>query len=154
MSGPRYSYQQTEPRVVYTYALGIGLASLIVWLIWGARVSSPVFSFGGLYLLFARAPFMSLITQIDREFLTAQYWLGVPKKQIPVDRILSAKPVTNPRWSRRGGPQRLWSEGLWSYGVWGVDAVEVRYRGEQGEDAAFRIATDDAEGLLEALERR
>ena len=34
MSAPHYSNQQTEPRVVYTYALGLGLASLIIWLIW------------------------------------------------------------------------------------------------------------------------
>jgi hypothetical protein len=149
----RYEYQQIEPRVVYTYALGLGLAALIIWLIWGARVSSPVFSFGGLYLLLFRAPFMSLITRVDGEALTAQYWLGVPQRRIPVDRITSVEAVVNPRWTRRGGPQRIWAEGLWSYSVWGTDAVEVRYRDEQGDDAAFRIGTDDVEGLVAALGR-
>ncbi len=154
MNTQHYSYQQTEPRVVYTYALGLGLASLLVWLIWGAEVSSPVFSFGGLYLMVARAPFMSLITQLDNESLTVQYWLGVPRKQIQIDRIVSAEPAANPRWTRRGGPQRIWSERLWSFGVWGVEAVEVRFRDDEGANAAFRIATDDVEGLLAALERR
>ncbi len=147
-----YEHQQTEPKVVYLYAVGLGLATALAWFVWGPLVSGPAFAFGGLYLLFARAPFLSMLTGCTRETLTIQYWLGWPRRTIPMERVRAAREVKNPSWSARGGAHRIWSDGLWSYSVWGVDAIEVTYTDDRGEEAALRVGTDDVKGLLAAIE--
>jgi hypothetical protein len=148
---PRYEHQQIDPKGVFGFAVLFGVVAAIAWFVWGPVVSMPVFSIGGLYLLIARAPFMSLLTELDATSLTVQFWLGIPRRQIPTDHITGARAVTNPKWASRGGVHRIWSDGLWSYSVWGVEAVEVRFRDEQQGEAALRIGTDDVEGLLTAL---
>ena len=69
-----------------------------------------------------------------------------------MERVRSARLVQNPSWSSRGGVHRIWSDDLWSYSVWGVDAVEVTYLDDEGKEIGFRIGTDDAERVLEAIE--
>jgi len=90
--------------------------------------------------------FSALTVEVDRDAIRLRLGIGLVRKTIPLTRVQSWSPVSNPwyvGWGIRLGP------GYWMWNVSGLSAVEIVY--EDGR--RFRIGTDEPEELSRAIER-
>lgn len=85
-----------------------------------------------------------LTTRVDEVALEVTFTFGWPSKRIDRRDIVSHEIVRNPFWYGFG--VRYIGRG-WMWNVWGLDAVELQLTSGK----RFRIGTDDAAGLDEAL---
>lgn len=92
--------------------------------------------------------FSSLGSSVDEARIKVAFRFGWPAREIPIGSVLSHGAVRNKWWYGFG--IRAYPGG-WMYNVWGLDAVEVRYDTGDGPKA-FRIGTDDPEGLVRAID--
>ena len=91
-----------------------------------------------------------LRTEVDRKAVTIGFTFGWPKREIPLASITSVEQLRNKWW--HGWGIRLIPGGM-LYSVSGLDAVEIRYHDKRkGKDRMFRAGTDDAAGLVAAIE--
>ncbi|MFC1682718.1 hypothetical protein ACFL0G_00730 [Candidatus Zixiibacteriota bacterium] len=88
--------------------------------------------------------FGSLTVEIDQEYLTARFGPGLIRKTIPLRHIVAHQQVRS-HWLSGWGVRRI--SGGWMFNVSGLDAVELLLQ----DGGKFRIGTDDAQGLTEAL---
>lgn len=93
------------------------------------------------------AGFGSLAVRVDEEAVKLRFGVGLIRRTIALDRIVSAARVRNRWWY--GWGIRLTPHG-WLWNVSGLDAVELRLT----DGKLFRIGTGDPEGLQGALEAR
>ncbi|MEM9202324.1 MAG: hypothetical protein AAGC53_11710 [Actinomycetota bacterium] len=93
--------------------------------------------------------FATLNTVVDRGQVRVTFTGPWPRRSIPVSSIRQHEVVRN-RWWHGWGIRRI--PGGWMYSVWGLDAVEILYRDpKKGRDVLFRVGTNDAEGLADAI---
>ncbi len=90
--------------------------------------------------------FGSLKIRVEETSVQLSFGIGLIRRSIPMDRIVSADPVRNRWWYGFG--IRLTPRG-WLWNIQGLDAVELTYT--NGEH--FRIGTADPEGLAGAIRR-
>lgn len=89
--------------------------------------------------------FYALTVEIDTEQLRFWFGLGVIRKQIPIQEIVSCKSVRN--FWLCGWGIRWWGHG-WLYNVSGFKAVEL----ELTSGKRLRIGTDEPERLSAAIQ--
>lgn len=88
--------------------------------------------------------FSILTVRVDATHVSVAFTLGFPSFRVALADIESVEAVRNKSW---------WGIGLrkipggWMYNAWGLDAIELTRRGA----GAFRIGTDDPEGLAYAV---
>jgi hypothetical protein len=107
------------------------------WDLWGIGIVILV------YLVVINFTFLRI--QIDKQYLSWHFGIGIPRKTILLSDIESVKQVRN-RWWYGWGIRKLLSGG-WLYNVYGLDAVEVITR--QGK--IVRLGTDEPKQLKKAL---
>ena len=88
--------------------------------------------------------FYALTVEIDSERIRFRFGIGVVRKSIPLEHIVSCKPVQN-HWFCGWGI-RWWGRG-WLYNVSGFQAVEL----ELNTGKRLRIGTDEPESLVQAI---
>lgn len=97
-----------------------------------------------LILLICLLLFYQLTVEITDTRLRFRFGLGLIRKTIPLDQIVSAVPVRN-SWLAGWGIHHVGSG--WLYNVSGMDAVEIEL--ESGKK--LRIGTDEPKQLTEAI---
>ena len=96
-------------------------------------------------LVILMACFSWLAVSVQREGIKLSFGIGLVRRTIPYERIVSTTIVRNKWWY--GWGIRLSPHG-WMWNLSGLDAVELLY--EDGK--AFRIGTDDPKGLKRAID--
>lgn len=96
-------------------------------------------------LVILMACFSWLTVSVQREGIKLSFGIGLVRRTIPYERIVSTTIVRNKWWY--GWGIRLSPHG-WMWNLSGLDAVELLY--EDGK--AFRIGTDDPKGLKRAID--
>ena len=86
------------------------------------------------------------VTVADGQVVAA-FGFGKPHRAIDLADVIEVRAVRNSWWN--GWGVRKIRNG-WMYNVWGLDAVQL----ELSSGKAFRIGTDDPEGLVAALSQR
>lgn len=102
-------------------------------------------AFGALFLLCA-ALFGWLRTEVDADEIRLTLGVGLLRRRMARKEITEARRVRN-AWYYGWGIRKIRNGWMWN--VSGLDAVELL----RGGGRAFRIGTDDPEGLLAALGR-
>lgn len=145
MATPRYAHRQVSTVLIvfmvllFTFTF-IALAIDGSWLLGAVMIVLYL----AIYSLFSQ-----LRTEVTSTTVTATFGFGWPKRTIPLKDIESHEQVRN-RWWYGLGIRAI--PGGMLYAVWGLDAVEIHYRDKKkNRDRMFRIGTDDAEGLAEAI---
>ncbi len=97
-------------------------------------------------VLFILVSFWSLHVQLDEKNLRIKFSYGIYKRKFPLNEIVSAKAVKNPRYTGRG--IRRWiGRKMRIYNVSGFNAVEIQM--EDGK--IYRIGTDEPKKLEQAI---
>jgi hypothetical protein len=91
--------------------------------------------------------FATLTVKVDDRLIEIRFGPGVVRKGFPLKDVAACRAVKNP-WYYGWGIHL--SQRGWVYNVSGLSAVELRM--ENGR--TYRIGTDDAEGLVKAIEER
>lgn len=135
-------YQHTQIGTVTVVAFGvIVLIMLLVGIGTGdlrhLLILPPLLGIG--------AVFARLTIRIDHRTLQASFGWGWPRKQVPLDRIESARVVRNPWYYGYG--IHLTPRGV-LYNTSGSGGVEVRLRSGK----RFRLGSDQPEALCRAIE--
>lgn len=97
-------------------------------------------------VLFILVSFWSLHVHIDQKYLRIKFSYGIFKKNFPLDEIVSAKAVQNPRYTGWGIRRRIGHK-IWIYNVSGFDAVEIQLKNGKH----YRIGTDEPKKLEQAI---
>lgn len=92
--------------------------------------------------------FHSLTVSVDEEGVEIALGNRWIKRSVPLEAIEAARVVRNP--SLTGWGLRRTGD-TWTYSVGGREAVELELR---GTDTCIRIGSNDAQGLLEAIQVR
>jgi len=141
------TYQHTQPGILVRYMMG-GMLLLVAGIAaeagggpasTGLWIAVPILAV--LLILFH-----SLTATIDERELLVSFGPGLIRKRFCLAEIQGASQVRN-RWYYGWGI-RLTPSG-WMYNVSGYDAVEL----ELASGKRFRVGTDDAKGLIAALEK-
>jgi hypothetical protein len=136
-------YKHTQVGYVILAALGAGLL-FILWLMLNSGFSGV-----GLIVLVILALclglFATLTVELDEEKLMLRFGPGLIRKVIWLKDIAACRVVKNP-WYYGWGIKLI--PGGWLFNVSGLWAVEVQLKNGR----RYRIGTDDAEGLAQALE--
>ncbi len=135
-------YQHTQIGYFVIVALGIALLCIAYLLTiyafnWIAFAVLIVLGVG-------LALFATLTVEIDQDVLEVQFGPGLIRKAFPLKDIESCQVVENPWYY--GWGIRLTPHG-WLYNVSGSRAVELKMKSGR----KYRIGTDDAEGLGQAV---
>lgn len=88
--------------------------------------------------------FMSLTVTVDSSSVRLSFGVGLIRRRIPLERIVSASAVRNSWWYGLG--IRLTPHG-WMWNIHGLDAVQLTY----SNGKHFRIGTADPESLCSAI---
>ena len=145
----RYSYTQRGYGAAIVLGCAYGFVALLMGVIGiSERERSLVWiTLAGLTALFVVIGIMCTVLriQVDRRELRWSFGLGFPAYRLPLDEVETIRIVPNNFVTGYG--VRLMPGGV-LYNVGGKRALEITRR-EQGR---IRIATDDPEGLLAAIE--
>lgn len=131
----------------------IGTLLLLPTIVAVVVAAAVAVSSGGHALAVAVAVFLGVIASqftvltvtVEPGAIRVAFGPGWIRRIIPTDRIAGVRTVRNRWWY--GWGIRLTPHG-WLWNVQGLDAVEIRYR----DGGAFRIGTDDPDGLRRAIE--
>jgi hypothetical protein len=137
-------YQHTQLGTLTIVALTIG----IIFSLWfSIKTQWSAVAIGVLAILTLFLPlFYSLSVTVTPEAIRCSFGVGLISRTIAIDHIQEAYPVRNPwyfGWGIRAIP------GGWMFNVSGLDAVELKLK----SNGKFRIGTDDAVGLLSAIQQ-
>lgn len=97
------------------------------------------------FLVLLMACFSWLTVRVSSQSVDLVFGLGWVKRSIPIKRIVAADVVQNKWWY--GWGIRLTPHG-WMWNIAGKDAVELLY----ADGKAFRVGTDDPQGLKKAID--
>ena len=144
-------YKHTQIGYLMIYVIGSAVAIEIIFLA-GFPLSLelpieifPVIGLGVIAsLTFCLLLFYKLVVEIKDGFLKFRFGLGLIRKKIHLDDIISAKPVRNRWWF--GWGIHCTGNG-WLYNVSGLDAVEIQMQSGK----KMRIGTDQPKKLAEAI---
>jgi len=138
-------YQHTQNGYVIIIAL-IAI-SILFGIILTQIGFNPLVIFFMIFILFILASFGSLHVTVDEKYLRIKFgYLGIFRKQFPLDDIASAKTVRN-RWYYGWGVRIWFWPRMWIYNVSGFDAVEIIMKSGK----RYRIGTDQPEELDQAI---
>jgi len=137
-------YHRTQIGWAVIVAVDLSIVLIIVLMAFTEFSWIPVIV--ALILGLATFLFASLTVEIDEEFLTVRFGLGLIGKTIPLRLIVGYQPIRN-HWYHGWGIRKV-PDG-WMYNVSGLDAVELRLQ----DGSAFRVGTNDPQGLIEAIGR-
>jgi hypothetical protein len=131
------------------FVIIIALAATILFLVYLSMVMgfNPVAMAVLILLLAGLALFGTLTVKVDERLIEIQFGPGVVRKGFPLKDVAACRAVKNPWYY--GWGIHLTQRG-WLYNVSGLSAVELRMKNGR----TYRIGTDDAEGLVRAIEER
>ena len=121
------------------------LLAIVIFLIVVTGIT-PLFIGVLAFLAVALGVFATLTVVVDNKAITAEFYLGLPRKTIAVREVAHYRIVRNPwyyGWGVRYTPHG------WLYRVSGSAAIEI----ESKRGRRFRIGTDEPERFAEAIER-
>jgi|SRR5690606_850586 len=137
----RYRHTQRGWPTLVALAAGLGLLGDHV----RRHGLTPGLALAGGAAIGAGIIFSRLTLEVTDAVLRASFGAGWPRKEVPLEEIVSAVPVRNPWWYGWG---IRWTPSGWLWNVAGLDAVEIRLR--SGE--RFRLGTDEPVALARAVE--
>jgi hypothetical protein len=131
------------------FVIIIALAATILFLVYLSMVMgfNPVAMAVLILLLAGLGLFGTLTVKVDEGLIEIQFGPGVVRKGFPLKDVAACRAVKNPWYY--GWGIHLTQQG-WVYNVSGLSAVELRMKNGR----TYRIGTDDAEGLVRAIEER
>lgn len=132
------------------YGFLILIPTLLLTLILGGigTVTANIFLFSlGLVFLLITTLFYRLVVTVTESAVRLQFGIGLIRKTIPLESIVSAEPVRNSWWY--GWGIRIYPKG-WLFNIAGLDAVELQMK----RGPRLRIGTNDPVGLTGALQTR
>ena len=107
---------------------------------------NPVFIVALVVFAVALGAFASLTVVVDRNRIFVEFFLGIPCKTLPLNRVIACRIVRIPwyyGWGVRYTPRG------WLYRVSGFSAVEIELSGGKH----FQIGTDEPAALARAVEQ-
>ncbi len=139
----RYRHNQTGWLTIVLFLLvlipiGVAYVATKLWLL---------LLFAAFFLILL-ALFFSLQTVIEKDQLRVSFGIGLISRTIALGDVRAARAVRN-KWYYGWGIRYLGPDG-WMFNIAGLDAVELEFKSGK----KFRIGTDDATGLLAAINPR
>jgi len=141
---PVYTHTQTGTAIIFT--LGFALFGITLGLF--AVGATGLWLIPAFVLALAILLFHSLTVIVDDEVVEVALGNRWIRREVPVNRIMSARRVRNPI-SLGWGLRKVGD--LWSYAVSGRDAVEIELI---GDPTIIRIGTDEPDELEAAIRIR
>lgn len=136
------SYKHTQ--IGYLLIIALGTAALLI----GRLTIITGFNPGAIFLLILMilflAVFATLTVEVNDQSIDIQFGIGVIRKHFPLKDIQSYRAVKNP-WNYGWGIHLI--PGGWIFNVSGWESVELQIKNGR----KYRIGTDDAQGLLDAV---
>ena len=132
----------------------IAVLALFAWTYMTTAAEPPSYDSGNNLLttttmtlvLFILTSFTTLQVYINKKQLWIKFGYGVYKQKFPLDEIISAKIVRNPRYT--GWGIRRWiGRKMRIFNVSGFDAVEIQMKNGK----IYRIGTDEPKALEQAI---
>lgn len=145
-SAPRPVYVHTQTGTALIFTLGFALMGITLGMA-GSHLDR-YWVLPALVLALVILLFHSLTVSVDDEAVEIALGNRWIKRRVPLHGIVEARRVRNP--SLTGWGLRRTGD-TWIYAVGGKDAVELELR---GTSTCIRIGSDDADGLLEAIQVR
>jgi len=145
-SPPRAPYVHTQTGTMLIFTLGFALMGITLGMAGSHLDRYWVLPAGILAVIILL--FHSLTVSVDEETVEVALGNRWIKKSIPLAMIDSARLVQNP--SLTGWGLRRTGD-TWTWAVGGREAVELELK---GTSTCLRIGSDDASGLLEAIQLR
>lgn len=135
-------------RIQYGFLILVPTGFLTLFLGGIGTVTANYFLFGlGVLFLLITALFYRLVVTVTESTVQLRFGIGLIRKTIPLEAVVSAEPVRNSWWY--GWGIRVYPKG-WLFNIAGLDAVELQMK----HGPRFRIGTDDPVGLTGAVQAR
>jgi hypothetical protein len=137
-----YLHRQSSGMMLMVLLLPVAICAIIAWTsrIWWLYLLAVV-------LVLVAWLFSSLTIEVNESELVSSFGPGFWRKRVPLGDVASVERTTTS--TLEGWGIRITPRGM-LYNVAGYDAVEVRL----ATGRRFRLGTDDADGLVVALQTR
>lgn len=136
-------YKHTQIGYVLIVAF-IAAILLIIDLMFATADFNPVPIFVLGFMILCLALFATLTVEVDEQAIQIQFGIGLIRKRFLLKDVETSRPVKNP-WYYGWGIHVI-PHG-WIFNVSGLEAVELQMKNGK----KYRIGTDDAEGLADAV---
>lgn len=150
-------YTHTQRGRSHWIALAVGVVVSVLPLLFGdVRAAVILASCAALPAVFVAWAFSAMTVTVTADVVEVRFRLGWPHRSVKRRNIESHEPVKSPWWYGWG---LRFIPGGFMWNVWGPDSVELRMAPDASDSflfadrpgKAFRIGTDDPEGLDRAL---